>query len=222
MDCSATWWQQQTWGATISDWEFGYKSQEHYLIYTIISVVFIVLLIPILVKVGLTIHAFKFLKKKVNKPGQPEKVVKLSITELFGFYFCCWLTCWKNSPELISSGIKKKETAPKLQFKSDFMKSLEKQNFSLDKSLDLNYLNGTVDNSNRDLLGKDRVQVDYFDDKDLENHSFGENYYNQAAKETLKGDWDKDPNMSDSLNTESLKSGIYDDIRKGIIWTVTL
>ena len=75
-----------------------------------------------------------------------------------------------------------------MQFKSDFMKSLEKQNFSLDKSLDLNYLNGTVDNSNRDLLGKDRVQVDYFDDKDLENHSFGENYYNQAAKETLKGD----------------------------------
>lgn len=138
-DCSATCCIQQQWGATIADWEFGYETDEFEMYYITAIVIFIVIAIPVLIKLALTYHRYfcfflyAFNQNKVQKKVTPDK---------------------KNA-----------NSNSMLRFESNIMKDLESSNFTIDESLDREYNKNTNNTTTNQLLNSIRRPIDILKDK---------------------------------------------------------
>ena len=153
----------------------------------------------------------------MSKKGEPIRAIRLSATEILGMYLCCCFTCCKINPLKNTAKIDKLENKSKLQFKSNIMMKLEKDKFSLDKSLDSNFTKNTNDSTKNYLLGKGKCKTGYLGDQDIENHFYeGQHYEDKIAKRTIEEGHDKyDRSVSSSFDEESLRSHLYNELRDG-------
>ncbi|CAI2385673.1 unnamed protein product [Moneuplotes crassus] len=221
IDCSATCCIQQTCGATLADCEFGYDPNANYLLYTAIAVISIVFLMPVIAKVCIYFNVMGICKKRISKKGEPLASMKMSFTEIIGTYLCCCLTFCRASR---ARDINRKEIMDpkaKLQFKSNVMKKLEQSHFVLDDSIDPGFMDGTLGSGSSQRLfkgdsctSKTKIKPGYLDEVDIENPAFGEDGIGKIDSHKSKINAHK--NITDSLNTDSIRSGEYGELRKGL------